>query len=181
MMSCHPSFSFLSFLMLHFPFSRLSPFTPSLSYHFLGLSSSYHPQILSLNSPCHPLSCPVWLNIACYHVAALSTYNQCSIHQRECCRVVKFVILNSAPIHSTPRVNSICGQRPFAVTGSVPCLFTAIKWSDATYHTHTRYGHASLHSKNEETAQWLLCLNASYAHGCSNSNRTVLVLGVLKS
>ena len=67
----------------------------------------------------------------------------------------------------------LCGQRPFAITGSIPRLFTAIRWSDVTYHTCTR--HLSPGTCIITQSKWgvscSLCLNASHPHGCSNSKR----------
>ena len=49
---------------------------------------------------------------------------------------------------------SINRQWPSAVAGSVPPLFTAIKWSDVICHTSGRHclGHTCLHSKSEGAA-----------------------------
>ena len=89
------------------------------------------------------------------------------MHQRECCMSCG-EIFEVAILYSAPRSTPLCRQRPFAVTGSVPCLFTAIRRSDATCHICMRYLYDQryVHSKNKEAA--VSCTSmlaiASYAH-----------------
>ena len=75
------------------------------------------------------LSCTLWtyFNVQCIRVLSCNKiYEVFSIlHQ------YFYILIRGSTL--------LCRRRPFAVTGSVPHLFTAIRWSDATCHTCTRY------------------------------------------
>ena len=124
-------------------------------------------QSTNIHTPMMSCHLSVWLYIASLlNIIVINV--QCIKGITFCCRVqVKFwsysLFRTNILYLLILGLTLLCGQRLFAVTGKCPSSFTAIRWSNVTYHTCTRYlWPGACITQSKWGGSCLLCLNASH-------------------